>query len=66
MAEKKKGAPVKGKSYSKVTLYKVEGDKVVRGRRMCPNCGPGVFMAKHKDRESCGRCGHTEFATKPA
>lgn len=52
------------KSYSKVSLYEVQDDKVVRTRRTCPECGPGVFLAKHKDRESCGRCGYTEF-TQP-
>lgn len=52
------------KSYSKVSLYEVKEDKVVRTRRTCPECGPGVFLAKHKDRESCGRCGYTEF-TQP-
>lgn len=52
-------------SYSKVSLYNVEDDKVVRTRRTCPECGPGVFLAKHKDRESCGRCGHTEFTKRP-
>ncbi|MCD6403782.1 MAG: 30S ribosomal protein S27ae, partial [Nanoarchaeota archaeon] len=24
-------------------------------------CGPGVFLAEHKDRFSCGKCGYTEF-----
>lgn len=51
-------------SYSKVSLYEVKDDKVVRTRRTCPECGPGVFLAKHKDRESCGRCGHTQFTKK--
>ena len=26
----------------------------------CPKCGPGVFMACHKDRFACGRCGYVE------
>jgi len=41
--------------------YKIEGDKLVRLRRFCPRCGEGVFLAEHKDRYSCGRCGYTEF-----
>lgn len=41
-------------------LYKVEGDKLVRLRKPCPECGPGYFMAQHKDRVSCGKCGHQE------
>ena len=30
----------------------------------CPKCGPGVFLAKHKDRTSCGKCGYTVMAKK--
>jgi ubiquitin-small subunit ribosomal protein S27Ae len=42
-------------------LYKVEGGKLVRQRKACPKCGPGKFMARHEDRQSCGHCGFTEF-----
>ncbi len=28
--------------------------------RFCPKCGPGVHLAKHKDRWSCGKCGYME------
>lgn len=42
-------------------FYKVEGNKIVRGRRFCPRCGPGVFLAEHENRFSCGNCGYTEF-----
>lgn len=42
-------------------LYDVQKDKVVRKRKTCPKCGPGVFLAEHKDRYTCGRCGYTEF-----
>ncbi|KAF1802659.1 ribosomal protein S27a-domain-containing protein [Mucor lusitanicus] len=40
-------------------MYKVdESGKITRLRRECPNatCGAGVFMAKHKDRQYCGKC----------
>ena len=30
----------------------------------CVKCGPGVLMAAHKDRASCGKCGYTEFARR--
>ena len=44
----------------KEKLYKVDEDgKVTRLRRECPACGAGVFMAKHADRNTCGRCGNT-------
>ena len=42
-------------------FFKVEGDKINRIRRHCPKCGPGVFIAEHNDRFSCGNCGYTEF-----
>lgn len=61
MAAKKGAAP---KVCSKRDAYKVEGDKLVRTRPVCPKCGAGVFMATHKDRVSCGRCGYTEFTDK--
>ncbi len=54
-------APAPKKAVCKKDAYKVEGDKVVRTKPVCPKCGPGVFMATHKDRVSCGRCGYTEF-----
>ena len=44
--------------------YKVEGDTVKRDREFCPKCGPGVFIAEHKDRRSCGKCNYTEFKEK--
>ncbi len=45
----------------KIEFFKVEGDKINRVRKHCPKCGPGVFIAEHKDRFSCGKCGYTEF-----
>ena len=49
---------------SKRNAYQVDGDKVTRTKPVCPKCGPGVFMATHKDRVSCGNCGYTEFSKK--
>jgi len=45
-------------------VFKVEGDKIVRQRKSCPKCGEGVFLADHKDRASCGKCGYTELKLK--
>jgi small subunit ribosomal protein S27Ae len=45
----------------KIEFFKVEGNKITRKRKHCPKCGPGVFIAEHKDRFSCGKCGYTEF-----
>ena len=52
------------KTSQKWKYYSVSGDKVERKKKFCPRCGPGVFMAEHKDRWSCGRCGYTEWKRK--
>jgi len=54
---KKKKVPMAVLKY-----YKVSDDgKVERLRRECPHetCGAGIFMAAHKDRHYCGKCGLT-------
>lgn len=61
MAEAK---AAKGSVGIKRTLFKVEGDRIVRTRQSCPKCGASVFLAVHNNRVSCGRCGYTEFAKK--
>ncbi|HII53634.1 30S ribosomal protein S27ae [Candidatus Micrarchaeota archaeon CG08_land_8_20_14_0_20_49_17] len=38
---------------------KVREYKYKQGRS-CPKCGPGVMLAEHKDRFSCGKCGYYE------
>ena len=45
----------------KIEFFKVEGNSISRFRKHCPKCGPGIFLAEHKDRFSCGNCGYTEF-----
>ncbi len=42
-------------------LYKTSGNKLERSNKFCPKCGIGAFMAKHKDRFTCGKCGYVEF-----
>jgi small subunit ribosomal protein S27Ae len=37
---------------------------VSRERKNCPKCGMGIFLAEHKNRYSCGKCGYTEFKSK--
>lgn len=61
MAEKKKS-----KSLHRYKMYIVSGDKLTRKNKHCPKCGQGDFMAMHKDRMSCGKCGYCEFAAKKA
>jgi small subunit ribosomal protein S27Ae len=51
MAKKKK----KEKAPKKKT-----GPKAYKRRKFCPKCGPGVGLAEHQDRRSCGKCGYFE------
>jgi small subunit ribosomal protein S27Ae len=44
----------------KGSLYKIEGEKITRTKKFCPKCGAGIFMAEHKDRFACGKCGYME------
>jgi small subunit ribosomal protein S27Ae len=69
MAAKKKGgkpAPKQTKEKAKKEtqkihkVYDVSGDVVKRLNKSCPKCGAGTFMANHKDRSSCGKCGYME------
>jgi len=48
--------PIKVK---KSACYDTSGE-LKRTRKFCPKCGPGTFMADHKDRHHCGNCGYTE------
>jgi small subunit ribosomal protein S27Ae len=58
MAKKKKAKnKTPSKRYSK---YKVEGDKLMRAKT-CPKCGAGIFLAEHKDRQYCGKCGYVQI-----
>ncbi len=61
MAESKKK-----KSFNIHTLYEIKGDTLQRKTRFCPKCGPGVFLATHKDRKTCGKCGYSERISKEA
>ncbi len=45
-------------------LYSVEGSSVKRLRKPCPKCGNGTFLAQHKNRLTCGKCGYTEYISK--
>ena len=60
MAKGKEAPKAKGPA-GKRALYEVKGNTVVRKKKACPKCGPGVFLADHKNRVSCGNCGYTEF-----
>ncbi|MDD4878253.1 MAG: 30S ribosomal protein S27ae [Candidatus Nanoarchaeia archaeon] len=57
MADKK---PKNKKASVKYKKYSADGKR----KPNCPKCGPGVFLAEHKDRQTCGTCGYTVFKTK--
>lgn len=54
----------KGKTTRLWSLYRIEGGKLQRKNKSCPKCGPGMFLAQHKDRLVCGSCKYTEFLGK--
>ena len=69
MSEKASGSAKKGEgkkphknkpTSKKYGMY--QGGKTTR--KNCPRCGPGVFLADHKDRLYCGNCHYTEFVRK--
>ncbi|HLC52744.1 MAG TPA: 30S ribosomal protein S27ae [Candidatus Nanoarchaeia archaeon] len=59
----KKGKPKKqGKKLS--ALYEISGQLIKRKNKTCPKCGPGMFLANHKNRVVCGKCGYVEMISK--
>jgi len=60
MADKKASKKVKGQFQH----YEKSAEGLKRKNRNCPKCGPSFFLAKHSDRETCGKCGYTEFHGK--
>ncbi|HLD01107.1 MAG TPA: 30S ribosomal protein S27ae [Candidatus Nanoarchaeia archaeon] len=45
-------------------LYSISGSKLERKNKICPKCGPGMFMAVHSNRLVCGKCKYTEYQKK--
>ena len=58
MPKKKKR---KRKRTKKSEQYGVKEGEAERKKKPCPKCGPAVFMAEHKDRLHCGKCGYTKW-----
>ncbi len=44
--------------------YKVSAGKITERGKSCPKCGAGIFLAIHKDRVYCGKCGYMEKSSK--
>jgi small subunit ribosomal protein S27Ae len=57
MADPKKK---KKKAYPINKKYEKAGEELKRKNKSCPKCGPSVFLASHKDRFTCGKCGYME------
>jgi len=57
---KKDAKKTKKPAYKIHNVYNVSGDKIESKNKTCPKCGSGVFMAKHKDRWTCGKCKYME------
>lgn len=53
---KNKRTPIKKSSF-----YTEKDGKAEKSKIACPKCGPGVFMADHKDRQACGKCNYTQW-----
>lgn len=54
----------KGRKHSSLKInkyYEIKGLQLIRKRKYCPRCGPGVILSIHKGREYCGRCYYTVF-----
>jgi len=55
---------MKHKPVRKSDAYEIKDGKIVRKKKVCERCGEGVFMAEHKDRWYCGKCGLTIWKSK--
>ena len=64
MADAKKGGKKKKLSSKKYKCYTISGSNLTRKNKFCPKCGVGVFMARHGNRLTCGKCSYTEFLKK--
>ncbi len=42
-------------------MYEIKDGKLIRKNPTSPKEGPGIFMAVHKNRKTCGKSGYTEF-----
>ena len=60
MAKKEVKNKIPSKKYAH---YTISGNTIKR-KATCPKCGPGVFLANHKDRVVCGNCGYMEKSKK--
>ena len=50
------------KPLKRYKMYKISGDKLERLNKPCPKCGKESYLAAHKDRLTCGKCGYMEVS----
>jgi small subunit ribosomal protein S27Ae len=60
-SKRKEKKPKKKKKYLIQGAYEVKESNVNRKKLTCPKCGEGHFLADHKDRQHCGKCGYTRW-----
>jgi small subunit ribosomal protein S27Ae len=66
MAKKSKSKERKGKrarsksKHRNIQIWKKYKGGKIQGK-WCPRCGPGVIMAEHGNRITCGRCSYSEM-----
>ncbi len=57
----KKGKKPRSKSkHNNVKFWELYKEGKFSGR-WCPRCGPGIVLAVHKNRSTCGRCHYSEI-----
>ena len=59
-----KERPRSKKKHTKIQvwkLYEVKGSEIKRKNEPCPRCGPGIFLARYKNRKYCGKCGWAQI-----
>ena len=60
-SKERKGKKPKSKSkHRKSQIWKRYKDGKIQGK-WCPRCGPGVILASHGSRVTCGRCHYSEI-----
>ncbi|MBN2141829.1 30S ribosomal protein S27ae [Candidatus Woesearchaeota archaeon] len=57
---KDKGPKAKKARKPASSRYEISGSSIKKKNKECPKCGKGTFMAAHKDRHTCGKCGYME------
>lgn len=62
--EKAKRKGRKHSSLDRSKFYKAAGAGLERLKPSCPRCGPGTWLASHKNRSACGRCGYAVIGKK--